>query len=178
MKIEIPNELFNEEELKNTPDRIKRFYSELEKRRHVEFTVFPNKDPETTGMVILKNIKYDSLCSHHLLPFTGTAHIGYIPDKIRCGISKLARIVDKFAAKPNVQEILNYEVIEYLQRELEPKGLIVLMTAQHQCMACRGVKKDSARMITSEVRGVFLKHELGKNPKDEFLKLIQLGDDV
>jgi GTP cyclohydrolase I len=174
MKIELPDELFNEEELANTPGRVQRFYEELKKRHDFNFTIFPNKNPTTTGMVILRNIEFTSLCSHHLLPFEGVAHVGYIPNEWRAGASKLARLVDKYAARPNTQEVMAYQIIEELEEKIKPKGSMVVLIGKHQCMACRGVKKKTSDMVTNEVRGVFLVSEPGKFPKEEFMRSLLL----
>lgn len=168
MKIEIPDELFNDEELKNTPDRYKRFIEEwTDKCKDFKFTMFDN--PSYGGMVIIKDISFSSACAHHLLPFVGKGHIGYIPDKKICGASKLIRALEKFASKPQTQEKLNRELIEYLMKQLNPKGVAVILEAEHNCMRIRGVKNPTSIMITSEVRGVF---KTDDKTRDEFLRLI------
>ena len=174
MKIEYPDELFNEEEMKNTPIRVKRFISEWTKDSDFKFTVFPNKH-NATGMILLKDIPFDSLCSHHLLPFKGVAHIAYIPDKVICGVSKLARTVDKFAHRPQMQEVLTAQIIDYIMKHTQAKGAMVVLEATHDCMVIRGVKKPGAKMVTSELRGVFADPPKGKNPREEFLMLITNG---
>lgn len=170
MKVEWSNKLFNKEELKNTPERIRRFQEEWKKNKKFKFTTF--KNPGYNDMIILKDIDFASLCSHHLLPFIGKAHIGYIPSKNGriCGISKLARTVDKFASKPQIQEKMTKEIADFLVKKLSPDGVIVVIEAQHQCMTIRGVKKSNAKMITSAVRGTFK-----ENPetREEFLRLIK-----
>jgi GTP cyclohydrolase I len=162
---------FDEESQKNTPDRIKRFMQELKDKQDFKFTVFDN-DKHYNDMVILKNINFMSFCSHHLLPFTGIAHVGYIPaqDGKICGISKLARTVDKFASMPQLQERMTYEIANFLVEKLEPEGVIVVVEATHMCISERGVKKTESIMITSAVRGIFKTDE---NVKEEFLKLIK-----
>ena len=168
MKLEIPDELFNEEELSNTPDRFKRFIEELkQKRNDFKFTMFDN--PGYKGMIVMKYIAMSSLCAHHLLPFTGVAHIGYIPKDKLCGASKLIRALEKFSSKPQTQEKLTLELIEFLVDKLKPKGVGVVIEAAHDCMRIRGVKNPSSVMITSELRGVF-----DKNPatRDEFMRFI------
>jgi len=155
------------EELENTPKRIKKFVKEWKKNEKFKFTTFPN--PGYDQMVILKNIDFSSLCSHHLLPFHGKAHIGYIPDKKICGISKLARTVDKFASRPQTQEELTQNIADFLEKKLKPLGVMIVMEAQHDCMRIRGVKKQNSVMVTSAIRGLFEKQEV----REEFLKLIR-----
>jgi len=170
MIIEIPDELFDEESLKNTPKRIERFKEEWKKAQNFKFTTFEN--PNYDQMIILKDIDFYSLCQHHLLPFYGKAHIGYIPDKKICGISKLARVVDKFASKPQLQERLTQEIADFIEKRLKPKGVMVVIEGIHLCMRMRGVKKPNSVMVTSAIRGVFRNPPEGYNPREEFLKLI------
>jgi GTP cyclohydrolase I len=122
-------------------------------------------------MIILKDIDFESLCSHHLLPFTGKVHIGYVPLGTICGISKLARAVDKFSHKPQLQEKFTQELIVYLNNQLAPKGIMIVVEAQHACMTCRGPKKKNAVMITSAIEGIFRQQEV----RQEFLNLIKGG---
>lgn len=157
---------FNEEELKNTPDRVKRFVDEWNDN-DFNFTMFDN--PDYDEMIVLKDIEFSSICSHHLLPFHGHGSIGYIPDKKICGISKLARALDKFAHRPQTQEKLTQDLGDFLEEKLKPKGLMIVLEAQHDCMRIRGVKKKESNMVTSVVRGVFKKNEV----RQEFLELIK-----
>lgn len=166
MIIEIPDELFDEESLQNTPKRIKRFMEEWERNKEFNFTTFDN--PNYDQMVILKDIDFYSLCEHHLLPFYGKAHIGYIPDKKICGISKLARVVDKFASKPQLQERLTQEIADFIEEKLQPQGVMVVIEGIHLCMRMRGVKKPNSVMVTSAIKGVFKKQDA----REEFLRLI------
>lgn len=172
MKLGVPDELFCDEEKHNTPRRHAKFLEEwAEKRREFKFTMFDN--PGYKGIVMMKNITFSSMCAHHLLPFHGVAHIGYIPNEKICGASKLIRALEMFAHKPQTQEKLTYEVIEFLQEKLNPKGTMVVLEAEHDCMKIRGVKNPSSVMVTSEVRGLFLKtDDPSKHPKEEFLRLI------
>jgi GTP cyclohydrolase I len=165
MLIEYKDEWFSEEELENTPKRIERFLDEWERNNKFNFTVF--KNPGYDQMVILKNIEFSSICSHHLLPFHGSAHVGYVPDTKLCGISKLARVVDKFANKPQIQERLTDEIANYLMKRLDPKGVMVVLEASHDCMRIRGVKKQHSVMVTSAIRGVFK----NLDAREEFLRL-------
>lgn len=166
MLLEIPDSLFTEEELKNTPARYQGFLNEWATNGEFKFTVFPN--PGYDQIIILKEIDFSSLCSHHLLPFHGVAHVGYIPDDKICGISKLARVVDKFASCPQVQEKMTQQIADFIDEKLAPKGVMVVLEAQHDCMRIRGVKKQNSLMVTSSMKGLFQKPEV----RTEFLKLI------
>ncbi len=114
-------------------------------------TVFTERYDE---MVILRDIPFHSMCEHHLLPFEGKAHIAYLPDGKVVGLSKLARVVDAFALRPQVQERLTTQIADILMRELDAQGVAVVMEAVHSCMTCRGVKKPGSVMVTSALRGV------------------------
>jgi len=173
MKIEYPNKWFNTEEKENTPLRHQRFIDEWEKKTEgFKFTTFENPGPYK-GMVIMKDISFSSMCAHHLLPFTGVGHIGYIPNGRLCGASKLIRALEMFASKPQTQEKLTFETIEFLQLQLKPLGVMIVLESQHDCMRIRGVGNSTSTMVTSEVRGLFLKtDDPTKNPKEEFLRLI------
>lgn len=166
MKLELPDSLFNEEELQNTPNRYAGFLTEWAGNNNFNFTVFDN--PGYDQMVILKDIDFSSLCSHHLLPFHGVAHVGYIPGSKICGISKLARVVDKFASRPQIQEQMTQEIADFIEEQLQPKGVMVIVSAQHDCMRIRGVKKQNSHMVTSAIKGEFKNAEA----RNEFLKLI------
>jgi GTP cyclohydrolase IA len=169
MKIEIPDEFFNEEELENTPGRYKKFLKEwLEDSNGFKFTTFKNEGYDQ--MVIVKDIDFFSMCSHHLLPFKGKCHIGYIPNDRICGLSKIPRVIEKFAHRPQLQERLTEQVAEYLNKELKPKGVIVIMEAEHLCMAMRGIRKPNHATLTSSLKGVF-KTDVGA--KQEFISLIK-----
>ena len=169
MKIEIPDKYFNTEELKNTPKRYKRFLDEwLEESNNFKFTIFP-KPKGVDQMVVVKDIYFYSMCAHHLLPFIGKARIGYLPSKKICGLSKLARVVDKFAHKPQLQEALTQQVADFLEKELEPIGLMVVFEAEHMCMSMRGIKRPGHKTITSAIKGVFIQ----SNIKNEFMEVIK-----
>ena len=105
-------------------------------------------------MVALRDIPFQSMCEHHLLPFMGKVHVAYLPRGRVIGISKLARVVDSFALRPQVQERLTNQVADMIMQQLEPRGVAVVMEAQHTCMIVRGVKKPSSVMITSALRGL------------------------
>lgn len=169
MKLEIPDKYFNEEELKNTPIRWKKFMEEwLENSNDFNFTVFEN--PDYDEMVIVSGETY-SLCSHHLLPIHLKWEFGYIPDKKICGMSKVSRVIDKFSHKPQLQEKLTVEIIDYLESKLQSQGMMLIMEGEHLCCRIRGVK-NKGKMITSAVVGLF-KDDI--EVKQEFLSLIK-GD--
>ncbi|MER7620785.1 GTP cyclohydrolase I FolE [Streptomyces sp. NPDC126503] len=145
------------EGLRETPARVARAYRELfaglwQKPEDVLTTTFDLGHDE---MVLVKDIELTSQCEHHLLPFHGVAHIGYIPAETGkiTGLSKLARLVDVFARRPQVQERLTTQIADSLMRILEARGAIVVIEAEHMCMALRGVRKPGAKTTTSAVRG-------------------------
>jgi len=148
------------EGLRDTPERVARSYSELfgglqQSADEVLTTTFDIGHDE---LVLVKDIELYSTCEHHLLPFFGVAHVGYLPSESGqiTGLSKLARLVDVFARRPQVQERLTSQVADSLMRILEPRGAIVVVEAEHMCMAVRGVRKPGARTVTSAVRGSLL----------------------
>lgn len=169
MNIKYPNKLFTDEALENTPTRHEKFLAEWEGVNDVfDFTTFPNEGYDQ--IILLKNIEFASLCEHHLLPFHGSAHIGYIPIDLICGISKLARVVDKYACCPQLQERLTQQIANFLWDNLQPKGVMVTIEAAHDCMRIRGVKKQNSMMVTSALKGVFSTDE---KARVEFLSLIK-----
>jgi len=119
-------------------------------------------------MVLVKDIEVYSLCEHHLLPFVGKAHVGYIPDGRVVGLSKIARVVDMFARRLQLQERLTKEIADALEKSLKPVGVAVIIEAEHFCMIMRGVEKQNSKTITSAMRGSFLKDQ---KSREEFLKL-------
>ena len=145
------------EGLKGTPDRVARAYAELTAgiRQVPEDVLTTTFDIGHDEMVLVRDIELWSMCEHHLVPFTGVAHVGYIPaesGKIT-GLSKLARLVDVYAKRPQVQERLTTQVADSLMEILDARGVIVVIEAEHLCMTMRGVRKAGARTITSAVRG-------------------------
>lgn len=125
-------------------------------------------------LVLLKNIEFYSMCEHHMLSFTGKAHIGYIPQGKIVGISKLARILDIYAKRLQVQERLGQQVTKALSQLLEPLGAACIIEAQHLCMRCRGVEKQNSVMITSSLTGVFLEDtERGRAARAELMSLVK-----
>ncbi|WP_297455954.1 GTP cyclohydrolase I FolE [Persephonella sp.] len=159
------------EGLKDTPDRIVRLWEEFKSHENFNMTVFEDIG-EYDEMVVVRDIQFYSLCEHHLLPFFGKAHIAYIPDKKVCGLSKLVRVVNKFAYRPQVQERLTDEIAQFLEKELKPKGVAVVLEALHLCMAMRGVKNPTSYTVTSKLIGRFKEDEKTRN---EFLNLIHNG---
>jgi len=171
MKIEIPDKYFVEEELKNTPGRYERFLHEwLIQSDEFNFTVFNN--PKYDQMIMVTNVPMYSMCSHHLLPFFGIAHIAYIPNKKICGLSKIPRAIDKFAHRPQIQEKLTNEIKDFLVKKLQPHWLMVIIEAEHLCMTMRGIRKPGSRAITNAIyENPETKLPL-KNCKDEFIATI------
>ena len=145
------------EGLADTPDRVARMYAEVFAGLHLDPAIhlkktFTQKHDE---MVVVKDIEFASMCEHHLLPFTGKAHIAYLPDGQVVGLSKLARIVDAIAKKPQVQERITEDLADLVMRELKPRGVGVILEATHSCMTVRGVRKHGAITVTSAMRGLF-----------------------
>ncbi|HVP10381.1 MAG TPA: GTP cyclohydrolase I FolE [Phycisphaerae bacterium] len=143
------------EGLKKTPDRVSRMYAELTAGLHSDpaehlSTFFTENYDE---LVVLRGVAFHSICEHHLLPFEGSVHIAYLPDGKVVGVSKLARVVDAFAHRPQVQERLTVQIADLLMEKLNAKGVAVVIEAVHGCMTCRGVKKPGSVMVTSAVRG-------------------------
>jgi GTP cyclohydrolase IA len=141
------------EGMADTPGRMARAYAELFTARPFAATTFPN-DEGYDELVLARAIPLRSVCEHHLLPFTGAAHVGYLPGRRILGLSKLARLVEHYAARPQVQERLTQQVADWLHRELDAKGVGVVLEAEHTCMTLRGVQAVGARTVTSALRGV------------------------
>jgi GTP cyclohydrolase I len=162
-----------DEDLAQTPERFAKMIRELTVSDEFNFTTFENVKGER-GLVILKDIDFVSLCSHHIIPFVGRAHVGYIPDEKIAGLSKLARAVKFQAAGLWTQEDLTGAIASYLEDMLNPLGVIVVMSAEHFCMSIRGTRNPGAKTVTSAVRGVFLDAPEGRDPKGEFLELLRM----
>jgi len=141
------------ESLRGTPGRMARAYAELFSPRSFDLTTFPN-DEGYDELVLARSIPLRSVCEHHLLPFVGTAHVGYLPGKRILGLSKLARVVEHFACRPQVQERLTKQVADWLQDNLDPKGVGVVIDAEHTCMTLRGVQATGTRTLTSTLLGI------------------------
>jgi GTP cyclohydrolase IA len=142
-----------DESVRDTPRRIARMYDELLIPRPFNPTTFPN-DGGYDELVVATEIPFHSLCEHHLLPFVGVAHVGYLPGERIIGLSKLARVVELFARSLQVQERLTTQVAGWLDDHLEPKGVGVVLEAEHLCMSLRGVQKPGARTVTSALHGL------------------------
>ncbi|HEX8741979.1 MAG TPA: GTP cyclohydrolase I FolE [Thermoleophilaceae bacterium] len=142
-----------DESLSGTPRRIARLYGELLTPAQFNATTFPN-DGGYDELVVARDIPFHSLCEHHLLPFVGVAHVGYLPGERIIGLSKLARVVEYFARSLQVQERLTTQVAGWLERELEPKGVGVVLEAEHMCMSLRGIQKQGATTVTSALHGL------------------------
>ena len=136
-----------------TPARMARAYAELFSARPFRATTFPN-DEGYDQMVLARAIPFRSACEHHLFPFAGFAHVGYLPGDRILGLSKLARLVEHFAARPQMQERLTQQIANWLDKELNPHGVGVVLVAEHTCMTLRGVRSVGGRVMTSAVRGV------------------------
>jgi GTP cyclohydrolase I len=160
------------EGLLNTPKRVAKMCAELlsgvdQDPKKVLEVGFEEKHYE---MVILKDIFFSSVCEHHFLPFYGKAHIGYIPNSRVVGASKLARVVETLAKRPQIQERLTSQIADTIFETLKPQGVGVVVSAEHLCMIIRGIKKPGSRFVTSAMRGVFKKNAVTRS---EFLSLIQ-----
>jgi GTP cyclohydrolase I len=140
------------ESLRETPRRVADAYAELLTPQPFRATTFPNDDGYD-GLIVARAIPFHSLCMHHMLPFHGIAHIGYLPAERIIGLSKLGRVVELFARDLQIQERLTVQVADWLQAELEPKGVGVVLEAEHLCMSLRGVQKLGARTVTSALHG-------------------------
>jgi len=141
------------EHLADTPRRMAHAYAELLTPRTFQPTTFAN-DEGYDELVLARDIPIRSVCEHHLLPFVGVAHVGYLPGERILGLSKLARVVGHFAARPQVQERLTTQVAGWLEEQLEPRGVGVVVEAEHTCMTLRGVQARGTTTVTSTLRGV------------------------
>lgn len=159
------------EGLLETPDRIIRSWKELYSGYIMNpediMTVF--EDGACNEMVVLKKINFYSTCEHHMLPFYGKISIGYVPNKKVIGLSKLARLVEIYARRMQIQEKMTSQIADCLMQYLQPKGAMVICEAQHLCMVARGIKSQDAEMTTSAIRGIFDQIEV----RNEFLSLIK-----
>ncbi|MGR6974760.1 GTP cyclohydrolase I FolE [Streptomyces cynarae] len=155
------------ESLRGTPGRMARAYAELFSPRPFDLTTFPN-DEGYDELVLARRIPVRSVCEHHLLPFVGTAHVGYLPGGRILGLSKLARVVEHFACRPQVQERLTKQVADWLQTHLEPKGVGVVIEAEHTCMTLRGVQATGSSTMTSTLLGLL---RSDARSRSEFLAL-------
>ena len=158
--------------LLETPRRVAKMYAEMfaglhqEPARHLQVTF----DEDYDELVLVKDIPFTSMCEHHLLPFTGVAHVGYIPQGKVTGLSKLARVVEEVARRPQVQERMTHTIAHMIETELKTTGVGVVVQAEHSCMSIRGIKKHGSTTVTSALRGT-LKTNLSS--RSEFLSLIE-----
>jgi GTP cyclohydrolase I len=162
--------------IKDTPRRIAELYEEIFSglQTPTEEILKPIEGESHDEMVILKDIPFYSVCEHHLLPFIGKAHIAYVPSGGKIvGLSKLARAMEIFAKRPQVQERLTTQLADLIMEKLKPKGAMVIIDAEHLCLSMRGIKKPNARTMTSAVRGIFRTKE---STRIEFLELINRRD--
>ena len=157
--------------LVDTPRRVARMFAELLTPEPVRPTTFPN-DGGYDELVLVADIPVTSLCEHHLLPFRGVAHVGYLPDERIIGLSKLARLVEAFARRPQVQERLTCQVADWLRDHLAPRGVGVVIEAEHLCMSVRGVRAGGARTVTSTLYGLLREDPAARH---EFLQLAGSG---
>jgi len=145
------------EGLKGTPRRVARMYTELlggmyeDPKEHLRSVFTENYDE----IVLLRDVPFYSICEHHLMPFIGSAHVAYLPSGTVLGVSKLARIVDCFTRRLQVQERLTDQIADFIMSSLKPKGVAVVLEAAHSCMTIRGIKKPGSVMVTSSLRGIF-----------------------
>jgi GTP cyclohydrolase I len=140
------------ESLRDTPRRMAKAYAELFTPRSFDLTTFPNEEGYDE-LVLARSIPVRSVCEHHLLPFVGVAHVGYLPGERILGLSKLARIVEHFACRPQVQERLTKQIADWLCEQLHPKGVGVVIEAEHTCMTLRGVRAAGSTTVTSTLLG-------------------------
>jgi GTP cyclohydrolase IA len=164
------------EGLVRTPDRIARMYDEVLAGYHVDPIALVNDalfDVEYDEMIVVKDIEFFSMCEHHMLPFFGKAHVAYIPSEKVIGLSKIPRIVEMFARRLQVQERMTRQIAELIDEILEPQGVGVVVEGAHMCSMMRGVRKESARMVTSAMLGNFKTNEKTRN---EFLEHLRRPD--
>lgn len=161
------------EGLLDTPARVAKAYEEWFSGYQIDPEEYLKRTFEEVegydDMIVLKDIRFESHCEHHMAPIIGRAHVGYMPNKRVVGISKLARVVETFARRFQVQETMNAQIAECIQRVLEPKGVAVVIEATHQCMTTRGVHKTGVTMVTSAVHGAFRSNP---STRREFLHVI------
>lgn len=174
----------DDEHGKETPARFLAMLAELtqchqrpeaeQEHRHIQECIKWKTFPaDSDDMIIVNDIEFVSVCNHHVVPFIGKAHVGYVPDQRIVGISKLPRVVHHFARQLQVQERMTQQITDFLELHLQPKGIMVVLQAQHLCMAIRGVRSNGAFTTTSKVTGVFADH--GRTAKNEFMQFIKPG---
>jgi GTP cyclohydrolase I len=154
--------------LTETPQRIAKFYKEFFKKKKYKFTEFPN-EMMYSGIVIIRSTGY-SVCSHHFLPFSYDCFCGYIPDKKVIGASKIPRVIDFYANRPQIQERMTEQITDFIWKKFKVKGVIVCVYGEHLCMMMRGIQKPKSMITTSSFRGIFEQ----QTTRDEFFNLIKL----
>ena len=163
------------EGIKGTPERVAEMYAELlsgmseDPKQHLRRVFTENYDE----IVLLRDIPFYSVCEHHLMPFIGTAHVAYLPAGVVLGVSKLARIVDCFARRLQVQERLTDQIADFIMNGLKPRGVAVVLEASHSCMTIRGIRKPGSVMVTSSLRGIFRRDPKSRS---EVMSLIHKGN--
>lgn len=163
--LEAIGEDVNREGLLETPARVARMYEEIFGGYDDDASVHLAKtfEVQSNEMVLEKDITFYSMCEHHLMPFYGKAHVAYIPNGRVVGLSKLARCVEVFAKRPQIQEQLTVQIADALMKELDAKGAMVLIEAEHMCMTMRGIKKPGSKTVTAAKRGIFENNEALEN---------------
>jgi len=153
------------EGLLETPGRVARMYAELFGGLHLDPGRHLRRVFEETydEMVLVRDISFNSVCEHHLLPFMGVAHVGYVPNGKVAGLSKLARVVEELSRRPQVQERMTQQVADLMEGELNAKGVVVVLEATHSCMTIRGIRKPGSLTVTSAVRGLFRTNESSRS---------------
>lgn len=169
---------FNDKDLPGVWDDSVELTAERWLRAMIEFTPaeeigfkLTTFEAQVNQMITVAGIEFSSLCAHHLFPFVGKAYVGYLPNKLQIGLSKIPRIVHHFALRPQTQERLTEQIASFLKKRLEAQGVAVVLEATHTCMSARGVREHNGLMRTSEMRGAFLSNPAAK---DEFLALVGL----
>lgn len=167
------------EGLQETPDRIARMYAEIfsgmdeDAKTHLTKT-FSVEDSSRSGIVLEKDVTFYSMCEHHFMPFYGKAHIAYIPNGKVVGLSKLARTVEVFGKRPQIQEQMTNQIADAVMKYLSPKGVMVMLEAEHMCMTMRGIKKPGSKTATIAVRGEF---RVDTSLQNTFFQMLQYGKD-
>lgn len=158
--------------LKDTPKRVADMYEEIFSglENDTSSLLKPIKGESHDEMILIKDIPFYSVCEHHMLPFIGKAHVAYVPSGNIVGLSELARALEHFAKRPQVQERLTTQLADLIMKKVKPKGTMVIIDADHLCMSMRGIKKPGARTVTSAVRGIF---RTKASTREEMLELIK-----
>jgi GTP cyclohydrolase I len=170
-------ERFPGDDLDATPERVARAWEDdlvAGYRSDPDAEMSWNPAPEGTGPVLVRDVSFHSICVHHLLPFVGRAHVAYLPDQRLAGLSKIGRVIEAHARRLQIQERLTAEILGTLERTLRPRGVLVLLEAEHTCMTLRGVRKEESRLVTLAASGSF---EEDAETRREILDLLRRGGD-